>query len=123
MLRLRFATSGTMTIKLEGLSITKHIRDPTANVKTYLASTTEITIIAKDMKTYSDFGVIELAVIQSAKVKVINVCIDSDVWAWYGSAQTIIDKDGQILLNDNFQSGVRGPVGNPKRYKSYSVEV
>jgi hypothetical protein len=73
------------------------------------------------MGFFTDWGIIELEPIKGSKEKSINVCIDSEVWAWYGTAQILLVRDGQIIISDNFQSGTRGPVGNPKRYRSYPV--
>jgi len=39
---------------------------------------------------------------------------EPQVWA------TLQNHD-QIIFNDNFQSGTRGPLGDPKRFKSYPV--
>ncbi|MGZ5245366.1 MAG: hypothetical protein ACXWD4_15700, partial [Bacteroidia bacterium] len=51
----------------------------------------------------------------------ITVTIDSDTNFWYGTAQIAIFVNGTCILNDNFQSGVKGPVGDPKKVKRYPI--
>lgn len=123
MLILQFATSGIMSISLEGLAISKHLKEPVLNIKSYVSNSKEINLAANDMKTFTDFGAVELIPIKSAKQISINISVNSDQWAWFGSAQTILDRDGHLIINDTFQSGIKGPVGNPIRFNSYPVEI
>ncbi len=120
MARLQFITSGSMIIQAEGLSFGKHIRDPKANVKSYSVNPSEIYLNSKDMDKFTDWGVIELNDLNPWE-GYLTVIIDSETWGWYGTAQLAIEVNGQIILNDNFQSGVRGPVGDPRRYKKYAI--
>lgn len=121
MLKLHFITSGKMDIDLEGLSIDFHVRDPIYNVKTYSADDKTISVNADDMKFFTDWGCVTLKE-SKAKQKTIKVCIDSEKWGWYATAQIMIEKNGQIIFNDNFQSGTRGPVGDPRRIKTFVVK-
>ena len=123
MLILRFATSGIMNISLEGLTIVRHIKDPTANVKSYVTNSKGVSLIADNMRSFTDFGTVELIPIKSAKEMSINVSINSEEWGWYGSAQTVFSNNGTLIVNDNFQSGVKGPAGNPIKFNSYPVEI
>lgn len=122
MLKLHFITTGIMTISLEGLKLGDHIKDPTYNIKSYLTKPDQIILEAKEMKFFTDWGCIVIDPAKKDKQgRVIEVSIDSENWGWYATAQIILERNGQIIFNDNFQSGTRGPIGNPKRFKSYPV--
>jgi hypothetical protein len=114
-------TSGNLSITLAGLSLGLVARAPALNSRTFLTKPDSLYLEAKDMDKFTDWGIIELKPVAGAKERSVNVMIDSEVWGWYGSAQIAIVKDGQIISSDNFQSGVKGPVGNPKRYRSYPI--
>ena len=120
MLKLHFITSGKMLINLEGLSIDYQIIDPIYNVKTFITKPNQIVLDSENLKFFTDWGVIALSE-SRAKDKIIKVFIDCDSWGWYSTAQIMLEKDGQIILNDNFQSGTRGPVGNPVKVRNYNV--
>lgn len=121
MLKLHFITSGIMIISLEGIKLGTHLKDPVYNIKSYLTKPDQVLIEAKEMKFFTDWGCILLEPNPKAKDKIINVSIDSDNWGWYATAQVVLEQDGQIIFNDNFQSGTKGPIGNPIRTKSYPV--
>ena len=120
-LKLHFITSGILTANLSGFYLGRVAKAPVQNLKTYLTGPDNIYVEAYDMGYFTDWGIIELKPVENAKERTIIVCIDSQVWGWYGTAQILIVRDGQIITSDNFQSGTRGPVGNPKRYRSYPV--
>ena len=121
MLNLHFITTGLMVINLEGLKLGTHLKDPLDNVKSYLTKSDEIILETMDIKFFSNWGCIELKQTEKNKQGIIKVSIDSEVWGWQGTAQIILERNGQIIFNDNFQSGTRGPIGDPKRFKSYPV--
>ena len=121
MLNLHFITTGLMVINLEGLKLGTHLKDPLDNVKSYLTKSDEIILETMDIKFFSNWGCIELKPTEKNKQGIIKVSIDSEVWGWQGTAQIILERNGQIIFNDNFQSGTRGPIGDPKRFKSYPV--
>jgi hypothetical protein len=122
MLKLYFITSGIITISLElGISSGQVLKVPTTNVKSFSVSEKEIILAAKDMSNYSDWGVIELLPSPKGTEKVITVCVDSDVWGWFGTGQIMLEKDNKLILSDNFSSGVKGPIGDPRKYKTYPI--
>ena len=122
MLKLHFITTGIMIISLEGLKLGDHLKDPTYNIKSYLTKPDQIILEAKEMKFFTDWGCIVLDQAKKDKQgRVIEVSIDSETWGWYSTAQIVLERNGQIIFNDNFQSGTRGPIGDPKRFKSYPV--
>lgn len=121
MLKIHFITSGKIDITLEGLDIDFHLRDPIYNVKNYSVNDNKISLNSDDMRFFTDWGCLSLRELNK-KEKIIKVCVDSEKWGWYATAQIMIEKDGQIILNDNFQSGVRGPVGDPRKVKSFVVK-
>lgn len=121
MLKLYFITSGKMEIELEGLSIDYHIRDPVYNVKNYSTDDKKIFVNADDMKFFTDWGCVNLKE-SNTKQKIVKVCADSEKWGWYATVQIMIEKNGQIIFNDNFQSGTRGPVGDPRKVKTFVVK-
>jgi hypothetical protein len=114
-------TSGNLTITLVGVSLDRVARAPLLNSKTFLTKPDSIYLEAKDMSQFTDWGIVELKPIPKAKEMRVEVMIDSESWGWYGSAQIALVKDGQVIASENFQSGTKGPVGNPKRYRSYPV--
>ncbi|MFN8578276.1 MAG: hypothetical protein U0354_15670 [Candidatus Sericytochromatia bacterium] len=120
MLKLHFVTSGYMLIDLEELSIDYQIRDPVYNVKTFATKPNQIILDSENLKFFTDWGVVSLTE-SKAKNRIIKVTLDCLKWGWYSSAQIVIERDGQIILNDNFQSGTRGPVGNPVKVRNYNV--
>jgi hypothetical protein len=121
MAQFRFTTSGSMNIRLTGLSFGQHLHDPCQNVKTFIVNPHEITLVATDEKSFTDWGMIELSD-EAAGAGRMDVTIDSDAWGWYGTAQFAVIANGQVILNDNFQSGVRGPVGDPSVVKHYCID-
>ncbi|MBC7474048.1 MAG: hypothetical protein H7263_07120 [Candidatus Sericytochromatia bacterium] len=121
MLKLFFTTSGKMTLEFEGLILGNHDKEPIFNAKSYITAPNKIILEAEDMKKFTDWGCIELLPVKDAKDKVIAITIGSDVWGWYGTAQIALEKDGQVVFNDNFQSGVKGPIGNANRFRTYPV--
>ncbi len=121
MLKIYFITSGIITISLElGISSGRVVRAPTINVKNFSVSEKEIILSAKDMSNYSDWGIIELLPSPRGTEKIITVCVDSDMWGWYGTGQIMLEKD-KLILSDNFSSGVKGPLGDPRKYKTYPI--
>ncbi len=121
MLKLRFVTNGIMTISLDSLAFGKHKKDPEDNIKSYFTNAVEVNVAAKDMDEFTEEGVIELTPDTRKKQGTINVTIDSESWGRVGTAQIVLEKDGQVVFNDNFQSGIKGPIGDPSRQKSYPV--
>ncbi|MFN8576730.1 MAG: hypothetical protein U0354_07720 [Candidatus Sericytochromatia bacterium] len=120
MAKLHFITSGNLLIEAQGLSFGKHIKDPKNNVKNYLVNKNQIILNANDMKDFTDWGIIELNDLNPDK-GFLTVMIDSETWGWFGTVQIAIEIKGQIFINDNFQSGVRGPVGDPRVIKKYAI--
>ena len=120
MLKLHFVTSGYMLINLEELSIDYQIIDPIYNVKTFITKPNQIVLDSENLKFFTDWGLVALSE-SKAKNRIIKVTLDCDKWGWYSSAQIIIERDGHIILNDNFQSGTRGPIGNPAKVRNYKV--
>lgn len=123
MLILRFATNGIMNISLEGLAIARHIKDPIINIRSFETNSKGVSLIADNIKNFTDFGTVELIPIKGTKEMSINVSINSESWGWYASSEIIITNNDTIVVNDNFQSGLKGPVGNPIRFNSYPVEI
>ena len=122
MAQFRFTTSGSMYIRLSGLRFGRKIHDPGQNVKTYMINEHEITLVAQDQKDFTDWGMIEL-IDEAPGTGLMDVTIDSETWGWYGTAQfSVVASNGQLILNDNFQSGVRGPVGDPRAVKHYRID-
>jgi hypothetical protein len=120
-LKLHFITSGSLTVKLSGFYLDRVAKGPAQNLKTFLTGPDNIYLEAKDMGYFTDWGIVELKPVAGEKERSVIVMIDSLVWGWYGTAQIVLFRDGQIIASDNFQSGVKGPVGDPKRYRSYPV--
>jgi hypothetical protein len=108
-------------VELSGFLLGQAVKGPVTNVKTFLTGPDNIYLEAYDMGYFTDWGIIELKPVSDSKEQTVKVMIDSQLWGWYGTAQILIVRDGHIITSDNFQSGVRGPVGNPKRYRSYPV--
>ena len=51
----------------------------------------------------------------------IKVTCDSISWGWFATAQMILERNGQVIFTDNFQSSLKGPLGESKRTKEYPV--
>ncbi len=120
MIRIHYITNAEMQIDLENMFFGKHVKDPSINIKHFSCNSKEIEILADKIGQFTDWGVIEL-VPENKKQAIINVSIDVDNWACIGTAQILIEKDGQVVFNDNFQSGMSGPIGHPKKTKSYPI--
>ena len=112
-----------MIISLEGLKLGNHLKDPANNIRSYITKPDEIILEAKEMKYFTDWGCIVLDPAKKDKQKIIKVCIDSETWGWYATAQIILERDGQIIFNDNFQSATKGPIGDARRYKSFPILI
>lgn len=110
-----------MMINLEGLSLGQHQKDPSSNVKSYLTEPSKISLEAEDMGYFTDWGIIELKPEKIFQKRAINISIDSEKWGWYASAGILLQRDGQIIFSENFQSGTKGPIGNPMRFRSYPI--
>lgn len=107
-------------IKTEGMNLGRHLKDPLTNIKSYFTDDTGITLIAENMNKFTDWGIVELVNV-SEENALINVSIDSGEWGWFATGQIALEKDGQIIFSDNFQSGLKGPVGNALKSKSYAI--
>ena len=122
MIKLHYITNGDMKIELENMTFGKHEKDPVDNVKSFICKDKEISLVAENMRVFTNWGTIEV-IPQEKKIGVIHASIDSDSWGWVATAQIMIEKDSQIMINDNFQSGLKGPVGDPKKTKSYPIPI
>lgn len=122
MIKLYYVTNGDMKIELENMTFGKHEKEPVDNVKSFICKNKELYLVAENMKAFTNCGVIELK-IEGKKEPIINASVTADSWGWFATAQIVLEKDGQVIFNDNFQSGLKGPVGNPTRYKSYPVQT
>ena len=111
-----------MKIELENMFFGRHEKDPVDNVKSFISRNKEISLVAENMGTFTNWGVIEV-IPESKKQPIINATIDSDSWGWFATAQIMVEMDGQIIINDNFQSGLKGPVGDPKKTKSFPISL
>ena len=120
MIKLYYVTNGDMKIELENMTFGKHEKDPADNVKSFICKNKEISLVAENMGVFTNWGVIELEP-EGKKQPILNASIDSDSWGWYATAQIVIEIDGQVIINDNFQSGLKGPVGDPKKIKSFPI--
>lgn len=120
MAEFHFITSGNMTIELRGLCFGRHIRDPRGNIKSYITNDHQIELDASDQSDFTGEGIIEL-LDEGPGRGTITVTIDSPNMGWYGTAQIALYVNGSNILNDNFQSGVRGPFGDPRKTKVYPV--
>lgn len=118
--QLHLITSGNMSIKLDGLQTGHHINDPAKNVKMFEALPNSITLHAIDQNNFTDWAVIELNDLQPGQGS-LAVTIDSPTFGWYGTAQLAVVINGQVVLSDNFQSGVRGIIGDPRCTKRYAI--
>lgn len=118
--QLNYITSGKMEIFLEGITIGKHFKDPQQNVKHFGTQVSKIELESADQGNFTEWGSIELIDV-TPYTGLITVSIDCDKWFFFGSAQFQLIVNGQIILSDNFQSGVRGPLGNPKKVKRYAI--
>ena len=122
MTQFQFTTSGKMNIKLRGLRFGKILQTPEHNVKSWAFNPQELTLHAQDMDDFTGWGAVELLDVPPVGGK-ITVSITSDTLGWFGTAQIAIFYNGQCVLNDNFQSGVYGPVGDPEKIKIYPINT
>ena len=122
MIKLHYITNGNMNIELENMTFGKHEKDPVDNVKSFICKNKQISLIEKNMGTFTNWGVVELKP-DGKNTPIVNANIDSDSWGWYATAQIMIEVDGEIMLNDNFQSGLKGPIGDPEKTKSYPLAL
>lgn len=109
-----------MTINLEGMQFGRHIKDPVNNVKHFGTKNHQLTLTSTDPNKFTDWGVIELIDLYNY-TGLITMFIDSEQWGWYATAHIVLKMNGYIALNDNFQSGVIGPIGNPMKVKKYPI--
>lgn len=118
--QLNYITSGKMEIILDGMKFGRHFKDPQINVKHYETKETKLELDSADHGNFTEWGSIELIDLTPWNGRII-VSIDCDKWAFFGTAQFQLIINGQIVLSDNFQSGVRGPLGDPKQAKQYAI--
>jgi hypothetical protein len=123
MAELHYATSGKMTIKLDGITLGRHIKDPRKNVKDLATHPTKgISMSAVDMNNFTDWGVIEL-VDQGPGTATMTVSIDSDQIGFFGRASVVIFANGGAkILQQDIASAVHGPVGDAKRTESFHID-
>ncbi len=117
---LNYITSGKMEIFLDGIKFGKHFKDPQQNVKHYGTQESKLELYSANEGNFTEWGSIELIDISQWN-GTITVSIDCDKWAFFGTAQFQLIINGQIILSDNFQSGIKGPIGNPKVTKQYAI--
>jgi len=120
--KILFITNGRLDLTLENASFGKHYKDPSDNVKSFFSTKNEIQLVSDDIGRFTSWGLIEL-IPDAGKLPIINACVTGDNWGWFATAHLVLEKDGQIIFNDNFQSGLIGPVGNPTTHKSYPVQT
>lgn len=118
--QLNYITSGKMEIFLDGMKFGKHFKDPQQNVKHYETQVSKLELESADQGNFTEWGSIELIDVSPWNGKII-ISIDCDKWAFFGTAQFQLIINGQIVLSDNFQSGVKGPIGDPKAIKQYAI--
>jgi hypothetical protein len=111
-----------MTITLYGLILGQLQKAPKINVKSFQTEPDKIILEAKDMGKFTEAGIIELIPLNSYEQRLINVCIDSENWGWYGTAQFRLFRNRQVIISDNFQSGVSGPIGMPTKCRQYEIK-
>ena len=129
MIKLSYVTNGKIIIELEGFTFGFHEIDPSDNVKRYLVEGNRLELEVTDMKWFSEWGVIELVPCKDAHVSTplnnrrrsIKVTCDATSWGCYATAQIVLERNGQVVFNDNFQSSLKGPIGDSKRTKEYPV--
>lgn len=121
MAQLEFTTNGDMTITLEGLAFGKSVRDPRKNVKSYGVKPRQVHFHAEKPDADSDWAILEIRDL-TPHTGYITVTIDSSHLGWYTNAQIVLRSDsGQLILQDFFQSGTRGPLGDPKKVRRYPI--
>ncbi|UTD16368.1 hypothetical protein HER15_13200 [Tenacibaculum mesophilum] len=118
--QLYFITSGKMTIQLNGMAFGKHLKDPVKNIKHFGTKQHSLELVSNNPNNFTDWGIIELIDLNPSMGQ-LTVSIDCDDWGWFGTAQIQLKMNNQIVLNDNFQSGVKGPIGNPLRIKRFPI--
>ena len=118
MIKLHYITNGDMTLELENMTFGKHEKDPVDNVKSFTCKNKEIILKANNMNHFTNWGVIEL-IPEKGKQPILNASVSADSWGWYATAQIMVEIDEEIIINDNFQSGLKGPIGNPEIKKAF----
>ncbi|HNW89990.1 MAG TPA: hypothetical protein PKN48_10025 [Bacteroidales bacterium] len=118
--QLNFITSGKMVISLEGMQFGRQIKDPQKNVKHFGLHQTALELESADQGNFTEWGSIEIIDLKP-EVGTITITVDCDKWLFFGTAQFELMINGHIILIDNFQSGIRGPVGDPKKKKQYAI--
>lgn len=118
--QLYYLTTGKMKINLDGMRFGKHLKDPQKNVKFFGTKAETLELESVDPDLFTDHGVIEL-IDNEPWEGYLMVSIDCEKWGWYATAQIQVVMNGQVILSDNFQSGVKGPVGDPLKKKQYAI--
>jgi hypothetical protein len=121
MIKLSYVTNGKITIEVEGFTFGFHEIDPSDNVKRYFVESNKLELEVTDMKWFSEWGVIELVPCKDSHRRSIKVTCDATSWGCYATAQMVLERNGQVVFNDNFQSSLKGPIGDSKRTKEYPV--
>ena len=114
MIKLSYVTNGKITIEVEGFTFGFHEIDPSDNVKRYFVESNKLELEVTDMKWFSEWGVIELVACKDSHRRSIKVTCDA-------TTQIVLERNAQVVFNDNFQSSLKGPIGDSKRTKEYPV--
>ncbi len=117
---LNYTTSGKMEIFLDGMKFAGPIKSPQINVGNLVIESEKIKLNSNNHGEFTEWGSIQIIDIEAWEGYVM-VTIDCDKWGYFGAAQFQLVVNGQIVLSDNFHSGVRGPLGDPKLKKQYKI--
>lgn len=113
---LYYAVAGTLEIHLDEIRFRRDVSKPIQSVKSFERSEQHLTVESNDLGGLTQWGVVELQDLNSKSNRgYIELTIDTHHW---GTAEALyyfeingVKKTHPISI----KSGVRGPVGDPKR--------
>ncbi|MEK7432922.1 MAG: hypothetical protein AABZ74_07310 [Cyanobacteriota bacterium] len=120
MIKLHYITNGDMNIELENMIFGKHEEIPVENVKSFNSKERELSLKSNNINHFTNWGIVELFP-EDKKLGIINVSIDSNSWGRIATAQIMIEKNKNIIINNNFQSEKKELNKNSKKSNSVTV--
>jgi hypothetical protein len=118
--RLNFAVAGKMTIHLDGLGFGKQLQAPTQNIKHFGVKQNELVLNSIHCDKSTNWGSMQLIDLEPWEGYIV-VSIDSDDIPWKAQGRIQLYINNQLVLDDTLESGVKGPMGDPKKKKQYPI--
>lgn len=118
--RLNFAVAGKLTIHLDGLGFGQQLQAPRQNVQHFGVQRNQIDLYSVHCDKSTDWVSMQLIDLEPWEGYIL-VTIDSEDIPWKAQGRIQLYINNQLVLDDTIESGVKGPIGDPKKKRQYPI--